>query len=129
MLLAVAEDEVDDGTDDGKEEDDNCPEELMRDGAAGLEELNCRGCQYLAMISRAVVCSGYPPQMMISITNTMKPMIPPPVPYCHASVLVAWSSSLFSSGAAKVRAARQSWRKALKNAMLKEAVGSTVCLL
>lgn len=89
MLLAVAEDEVDDGTNDGKEEDDDCPEELMRDGAAGLEELNCEIVSILIVTSHAAECSGYSPQMMMSITNTMKPMIPPPVPYCHASVLVA----------------------------------------
>lgn len=44
-----------------------------------------------------------------SMISTMKPRTPPPVPYCHALELVAWIS--LAVGAAKARAARQSWRR------------------
>lgn len=56
------------------------------------------------------------PQIMISTINTMNPMMPPPVPYCHA--VFFWMVTSFASGAAKVRVARQSWRKAWKRPML-----------
>jgi hypothetical protein len=45
----------------------------------------------------------------ISRTRTMKPMMPPPVPYCVALELRVVNSSA-AIGAAEHRAARQSWR-------------------
>jgi hypothetical protein len=45
----------------------------------------------------------------ISRTRTMKPTIPPPVPYCVALELRVVKSSAI--GAAEQRAARQRWRK------------------
>jgi hypothetical protein len=45
----------------------------------------------------------------ISKTRTMKPMMPPPVPYWVAFELRVVKSSAI--GAAEQRAARQSWRK------------------
>lgn len=47
---------------------------------------------------------------MISRIRTMKPMIPPPVPYCQLLLTVLAEIS-FATGAAKARAARQSWRR------------------
>ena len=45
----------------------------------------------------------------ISRTRTMKPTIPPPVPYCVAFEFKVVKSSAI--GAEEQRAARQSWRK------------------
>jgi hypothetical protein len=45
----------------------------------------------------------------MSKTRTMKPTIPPPVPYCVALELRVVKSSAI--GAAEQRAARQRWRK------------------
>jgi hypothetical protein len=43
--VAVGEEVVDDHADDGEEEDDECPEHLVRDGAVGLEDLDCSTCE------------------------------------------------------------------------------------
>lgn len=40
MLGTVGEEPVDDHADDGEEEDDEAPEELVRGGAVRLEDLN-----------------------------------------------------------------------------------------
>jgi hypothetical protein len=45
----------------------------------------------------------------MSRTRTMKPTMPPPVPYCVAFEFSVVKSSAI--GAAEQRAARQSWRK------------------
>lgn len=42
VRLAVGEEVVDDHSDDGEEEDNKTPEDLVRDGAVGLEDLDCR---------------------------------------------------------------------------------------
>lgn len=47
---------------------------------------------------------------MMSRTRTMKPMMPPPVPYCQLLSMVLAEISC-ATGAAKARAARQSWRR------------------
>lgn len=47
---------------------------------------------------------------MMSRIRTMKPMIPPPVPYCQLLSMVLAEIS-WATGAAKARAARQSWRR------------------
>lgn len=44
-----------------------------------------------------------------SRTKTMKPIMPPPAPYCHELLLVVTVPS--ARGAAKAQVARQSWRR------------------
>jgi hypothetical protein len=41
VSLAVGEKVVDEHADDGEEEDDKSPKDLVGDGAVGLEDLNC----------------------------------------------------------------------------------------
>jgi hypothetical protein len=41
VSLAVGEKVVDDHADNGEEEDDKSPEDFVRYGALGLEDLNC----------------------------------------------------------------------------------------
>ena len=41
MLVAVREEVVDDHSDDGEEEDEQTPQHLVCDWAAGLEHLDC----------------------------------------------------------------------------------------
>lgn len=55
-------------------------------------------------------------QTRMSSTRTMKPMTPPPAPYC---VVASW----VVIGAAEQRAARQSWRKRLNMVMVDGSVG------
>lgn len=47
---------------------------------------------------------------IMSRIRTMKPMMPPPVPYCQELSMVLVEIS-WATGAAKARAARQSWRR------------------
>jgi hypothetical protein len=41
VSLAVREEVVDDHSDNGEEEDNETPEDLVRDGAVRLKDLNC----------------------------------------------------------------------------------------
>jgi hypothetical protein len=41
VRLAVGEEVVDDHSDDGEEEDNQTPKDLVRDGAVRLKDLNC----------------------------------------------------------------------------------------
>jgi hypothetical protein len=53
---------------------------------------------------------GYVLATMISRMRTMRPRIPPPVPYCHE--LPWWDSVV--SGAAAARQNSESWRNVLR---------------
>lgn len=50
MLGAVGEEPVDDHADDGEEEDDQAPEELVQGRAVGLQDLDCRSKLRLAVL-------------------------------------------------------------------------------
>lgn len=86
MLGTVGEEPVDDHADDGEKEDDQTPEKLVRRGTVRLEDLDCK--QKVVSVD----CTeedekddawSYVLKTMISRIRTMKPITPPPVPYCH----------------------------------------------
>lgn len=93
MLGTVGEEEVDDEADDGEHEDAEAPEQLGDRRAVGLEDLDCvwggglvsrRAGQTLCDLVGCVDLL----KTMMSRTSTMKPMIPPPVPYCQLLLTV-----------------------------------------
>ena len=49
MRLAVREQPVDDDADDGEDEDNKAPQQLVRGRAARLEDLNCAATSVSAM--------------------------------------------------------------------------------
>jgi hypothetical protein len=77
VRLAVGEEVVDDHSDDGEEEDNETPENLVRHGAVRLENLDCT---FVSTIKNIREIWKYVLQTRISRTKTMKPIIPPPVP-------------------------------------------------
>jgi hypothetical protein len=81
VCRAVREDVVDDHADDGEEEDDKSPENLVRDRTVRLEDFDCGPTRQHRDYngSGGIVLL----QAMMSRTSTMKPTMPPPVPACH----------------------------------------------
>jgi hypothetical protein len=117
--LAVREKPVDDHADNGEDEDDETPEELVGGRAVRLQDLDCGTRIELAFVpalTGRVTKEGEDDALktMMSRTRTTNPMMPPPVPYCQASVVVAETSP--ARGAAKAKVARQSWKKIVARA-------------
>lgn len=132
---AVREDEVDDHADNRKEEDDETPEELLAGRAVGLEDFDCSRNGHVSnwrltelLWSGARIKERNVLKTMMSRIRTMKPTIPPPVPYCMGVPVVVIVSS--ARGAAKVRAARQSWRNRenIALAMLTAGIQNEQCI-
>jgi hypothetical protein len=109
VLLAVREQPVDDHADDGEDEDDQAPKKLVHGGTVRLEDFDCEGTS-VSMVHEQGRKQDSVLQTRMSRTRMMKPMIPPPVPYCHGLALVA-STPPSARGAAKASDASQSWRK------------------
>ncbi len=88
MGLAVGEEVIDDHADDREEEDNESPDDLVGNGAVGLEDFDCG-----ALVSSNPMPVGARKTQidllhaMISRTRTMKPTMPPPVPACHGLAL------------------------------------------
>lgn len=109
MFLAVREQPVDDHADDGEDEDDETPKELVGGRAVRLEDFDCDETS-VSIAHKQKEDRDCVLQTRISRTRTMKPMIPPPVPYCHGLAPVA-STPPSARGAPKASEASQSWRK------------------
>lgn len=93
VLGTVGEEEVDDEADDGEDKDAEAPEQLGDGRAVGLEDLDCwRGeglvSRRAGQTLRDLVGCVDLLKTMMSRTSTMKPMIPPPVPYCQLLLTV-----------------------------------------
>lgn len=112
MRFAVREQPIQNHPENWKDKDNKAPQKLVRRGAARLEDLDC-GATVVSVIYHQ---QGYKwrvshiLQTIISRTNTMKPMMPPPVPYCHGLAAVALTPSV-TVGAASASVASHSWRK------------------
>jgi hypothetical protein len=114
VSLAVGENVVDDHSDNGEEEDNKSPEDLVGDRAVRLEDLDCVARQLQPHnkehTSSSILVTGTRDkdllQAMISSTKTMNPTIPPPVPACHGFALIA------ETGAASASMKKESWRRA-----------------
>lgn len=105
MSGAVREEIVDEHAEDGEQEDDERPEDLVGCGAVGLEDLDWWDISTWLTDFCARV-EGNILKTMISRTRTISPIIPPPVPYCHE---LPWpAAATCSTGAASARAAQRS---------------------
>ena len=123
MRLAVREEVVDQHADDGEQEDEEGPEDFVRDGAVGLDDLD-----YTTLLATHPTISGREeredmededvdvPQAMMSRIKTTKPITPPPMP---PPTFPPWAET----GAAETRA---SWRRRVRNSWSMLAVGGRV---
>lgn len=109
MLLAVREQPVDDHAHDGEDEDDETPKKLVHGRTVRLEDFDCKGTS-VSVVYEQERKQDCVLQTRMSRMRMIKPMIPPPVPYCHGLALVA-STPPSARGAAKASEASQSWRK------------------
>lgn len=114
MGFAVREEVVNDHADNGEEEDDESPEDLVDDGTLRLDNLDCgtKGqhshlYHFIDAFEESIFQEGGIDllQAIMSRTKTMNPMTPPPAPACHGF------ADCTAMGAASASMNMESWRK------------------